>query len=34
MEEIYTHICHADFERYKNYMYRFYNPGARPMKGL
>lgn len=34
MEDIYTHICRADIERYKNEMYYFYNPGARPVKDL
>lgn len=34
MDEIYTHICRADIERYKNEMYYFYNPGARPVKDL
>lgn len=26
MDEIYTHICRSDIERYKNAMYDFYNP--------
>lgn len=30
MDEIYTHICRADFERYKNQMYYFYNPSEKP----
>lgn len=30
MDEIYTHICRADIERYKNEMYYFYNPDAKP----
>lgn len=30
MNEIYTHICRSDIERYKNEMYYFYNPDARP----
>ena len=30
MDEIYTHICRSDIERYKNEMYYFYNPEARP----
>lgn len=30
MAEVYTHVCRADIERYKNEMYYFYNPSARP----
>ncbi len=26
MDEIYTHICRSDIERYKNAMWKFYNP--------